>query len=148
MIAESAMVRRTSLLILCAAAVVGCHRASNSSTPASSAGSPLTPQQMAIKKIPVLASTIGKQELDQLYKFVNQYHAEQGKYPATFQDLGIDRDLPKVARAVQSGELVFVGGAGGIIAYEKSALTERGSVLTTDGVQTMTADELNKLLGR
>src|SRR5207245_2908344 len=108
----------------------------------------LTPAQIAARKVPVLARTIGQQELDQLYKFVNPYHAEHNKYPATFQDLGIDRDLPKVAQAIQSGELIYVGGAGGLLAYEAIALTDRGSVLTTNGVQTMTSDELKKLLGR
>jgi hypothetical protein len=137
------------VLLIVVAAALGCHRA----LPASTATAPppasnLTPAQIAARKVPVLNRTIGQQELDQLYKFVNQFHAEHNKYPATFQELGIDRDLPKVAQAVQSGELVYVGGAGGVLAYEKIALTDRGSVLTTNGVQTMTADELNKLLGR
>jgi hypothetical protein len=148
MSAERTIMRRIPLLMLCLAATIGCHRATNSSTPTSSALTPLTPEQMAKKKIPVLARTIGQQELDQLYKFVNQYHAEHNKYPATFQELGIDRDLPKVSQAVQSGELVYVSGTGGVLAYEAVALTDRGSVLTTSGVQTMTADELKKLLGR
>jgi ABC-type glycerol-3-phosphate transport system substrate-binding protein len=148
MSAERLTMRRISLLILCVAATIGCHRATNSSTATSSALTPLTPEQMAKKKIPVLARTIGQQELDQLYKFVNQFHAEHGKYPTTFQELGIDRDLPKVSQAVQSGELVYVGGTGGVLAYEKAALTDRGNVLTTNGVQVMTADELKKLLGR
>ena len=49
---------------------------------------------------------------------------------------------------VESGELVLAGNVGGVLAYEKAALEDRGSVLTTNGVQTMTADELKKLLGR
>jgi hypothetical protein len=42
----------------------------------------------------------------------------------------------------------LAGGTGGVLAYEKAALTDRGNVLTTNGVQVMTADELKKLLGR
>jgi hypothetical protein len=136
-----------ALTLLGFVASVGCHRATTT-TPPVPAPSPLTPEQMAIKKIPVLARTINQQDLQQLYTFVNQYHAQNDKYPATFQELGIDRDLPKVAQAIKSGELVFIGGASGILAYEAVALTDRGSVLTTNGVQVMTSDELKKALGR
>ena len=143
--------RRISLVILCVVAIIGCHRATNSSTPTSPAATPLTPEQMAKKKIPVLARTIGQQELDQLYKYMNQYHAEHGKYPASMNDLkelGMPRDLPKVAQAFESGELVMAGGVGGVLVYERAALEDRGSVLTTNGIQVMTADELKKKLGR
>lgn len=143
--------RRISLLIFCAAAPLGCHRATSTGSSASPAASQLTPQQMARKTLPVLSRTLTQQELDQLYKYMTQYQAEHGKYPASMNDLkelSVPRDLPKVARAVESGDLVLAGGVGGVLAYEKAALEDRGSVLTTNGVQTMTADELKKLLGR
>jgi hypothetical protein len=121
------------------------------SVPTSPAATPSTPEQMAKKKIPVLARTLTQQDLDQLYKYMTQYQAEHGKYPATMNDLnelGVSRDLPNVAKAVQNGELVLAGGANGVLAYEAAALKDRGSVLTTNGIQVMTADELKKLVGR
>jgi hypothetical protein len=106
---------------------------------------------MAKKKIPVLARTLTQQDLDQLAKYMTIYQTDHGKYPTSLNDLqevGVQRDLPKVAQAVQSGELVLAGGTGGVLAYEAAALQDRGSVLTTNGIQVMTADELKKLLGR
>ena len=37
---------------------------------------------------------------------------------------------------------------GGVLAYEAAAMQERGSVVTTDGVQMMTTDELKRKLGQ
>jgi hypothetical protein len=138
-------------------AVVGCHRGQNANAPAPPNEQPgagtnknPTPAQRAARSVPVLARTLSQQELDQLYKYMNQYHAEHGKYPssmAELNELNVGRDLPKVAQAVESGDLVLVGGKGGILAYEKAAFDERGNVLTTDGVQIMTGTDLRKKLG-
>src|SRR5437588_2354855 len=139
------------ITICCIALSTGCQRANVASSSAGSGPSQLTPQEMAKKKIPILARTLNQQDLDQLYKYMNQYHAEHGRFPKTMSELdelSVSRDMAKVAAAVNSGELVLVGGAGGILAYEKAALEERGNVLTTNGVQVMTADELRPKLGR
>ncbi len=145
------MTRKLALAaVFVLATACGCHRTHSVSSSSSTALTPLTPQQMAKKKIPVLARTLTQQELDQLYKYMTQYQAEHGKYPssmAELQELSVPRDLPNVAKAVQDGDLILAGGKGGVLAYEKTALTDRGSVLTTNGIQVMTADELNKLLG-
>ena len=143
--------RRVCIAVCCLASAAGCHRTTTTSTAASTASSQLTPEQMARKKLPVLNRTLSQQELDQLYKYMNQYHAEHGRYPKSMSELdelSVSRDLPKVAEAIKNGDLVIVGGANGILAYEKAALDERGSVLTTNGVQVMTADELKPKLGR
>jgi hypothetical protein len=137
--------------LICVVAPIGCHRANSTESPTAPAASQLSPQQMAKKTLPVLSRTLTQQELDQLYKYMTQYQADHGKYPASMNDLkelSVPRDLPNVAHAVESGDLVLAGGAGGVLAYEKAALEDRGSVLTTNGVQTMTAGELKKLLGR
>ena len=151
MSAEKRITRPTATILVCVAVAFGCHRGSSATSTTSTGPTPLTPQQMAIKKIPVLARTVTQQELSQLAIYMNQYQAEHGKYPTTMQDLqelSVPRDLPKVAKAVQDGDLVLAGGTGGVLAYEKKALTDRGNVLTTNGIQVMSADELNKLLGR
>jgi hypothetical protein len=67
---------------------------------------------------------------------------------AELKELDVPRDLPKVAQAVESGDLVLTGGTNGILAYEAVTLEDKGNVVTTSGVQQMTADELRKKLGR
>ncbi|HEX4588525.1 MAG TPA: hypothetical protein VH120_01260, partial [Gemmataceae bacterium] len=107
----------------CIVLTAGCHHKTTTSSGAA-APSPLTPEQMARKKIPVLNRTLTQQELDQLYKYMNQYHAEHGRFPKSMSELdelSVSRDLPKVAEAVKNGDLVLVGGANGILAYEKAA---------------------------
>jgi hypothetical protein len=106
---------------------------------------------MARKKLPVLNRTLSQQELDQLYKYMNQYNAEHGRFPKTMaelDELSVSRDLPKVGEAVKNGDLVLAGGTGGILAYEKDALDKPGNVLTTDGVRQMNPGELRQKLGR
>jgi hypothetical protein len=75
--------------------------------------------------------------------------AEKGSYPKSISDMpDLARDAPKLANAVNTGELVIKGGENGVLAYEAAAMEERGSVVTTDGVQVMTADELKQKLGQ
>jgi hypothetical protein len=141
----------TLVAVGCIVLTTGCHHKTTTSSSAATAPSPLTPEQMARKKIPVLNRTLSQQELDQLYKYMNQYHAEHGRFPKTMaelDELSVSRDLPKVGEAVKNGDLVLVGGTGGILAYEKAALDEPGNVLTNDGVVRMTPDDLKKKLGR
>jgi hypothetical protein len=136
--------------VCCLILATGCHHKTTTSSSATTAPSPLTPEQMARKKIPVLNRTLSQQELGQLYTYMNQYNAEHGRFPKTMSELdelSVSRDLPKVAEAVKNGDLVLAGGAGGILAYEKDALDKPGNVLTTDGVRQMTPGELRQKLG-
>lgn len=135
-------------------AAIGCHRGkTNVPTVAESTDSrdTRTPAQRAIGRIPVAKRTLTQVDLNQLLNYMNQYHASHNRYPSTMaemDELSVSRDLPKVARAVQDGELILAGGKGGVLAYEAAALEDRGNVVTTNGIQMMNADELRKLLGR
>jgi len=135
-------------------AAIGCHRGkSNVATVAESTDSrdTRTPAQRAVDRIPIAKRTLTQVDLNQLLNYMNQYHASHNRYPATMaemDELSVSRDLPKVARAVQEGELVLAGGKGGVLAYEAAALQDRGNVVTINGIQMMNADELGKLLGR
>lgn len=103
------------------------------------------------KAVPVLNRTLTQVDLSQLQTYLNQYHASHNKYPKTLDDLkelDVPRDAPKIASAIQKGELVLHGGEGGILAYEAIALDDRGSVLTINGIVIMTADELKQKLGQ
>jgi hypothetical protein len=137
----------------------GCNRGQNANAPEPPNMTPsgarrtdnMTPAQKAAHRVPVLTRTLSQQELDQLGKYMNQYQAEHNKYPTTMaelKELDVPRDLPKVAQAVESGDLVLTGGTNGILAYEAVTLEDKGNVLTTGGVLQMTADELRKKLGR
>src|SRR5947209_1105966 len=150
---------RVSILALLTTAALGCNRGQNANAPEPPNMTPsgarssqnMTPAQIAARKVPVLARTLSQQELDQLYKYMNQYHAEHGRFPKTMtelDELGVSRDLPKVGEAIKNGDLVLAGGTGDVLAYEAVALQDKGNVLTVSGVQQMTADEMRKKLGR
>jgi hypothetical protein len=103
------------------------------------------------RAVPVLNRTLTQNDLSQLHNYMNQYHAAHDKYPkslAEMAELSLERDAPHIAKAIQSGEFVLAGGAGGVLGYEKAALEERGSVITTSGIVVMTADELKPKLGQ
>src|SRR2546421_241145 len=137
------------LLALCLLAP-GSHRAGTASVPAKAdPKDELTAAQRARKAVPVLNRTLTQNDLNQLLNYMNQYHAAHGKYPkslAEMAELSVERDAPHIAKAIQSGEFVLAGGAGGVLAYEKATLDDRGSVIATSGVQTMTAAELREKL--
>src|SRR5439155_26792031 len=110
----------------------------------------LTAAQRARKVVPVLNRTLTQNDLNQLLNYMNQYHATHGKYPkslAEMAELSIERDAPHIANALKSGEFVLASGAGGVLGYEKAALEDRGSVITTSGIVMMSAAELKQKLG-
>ena len=129
--------------------VLGCQRGGGSSAPpAKAADGNLTPAQQVARNVPVLQRTVTQNDLSNLRNYLETARAETGSYPKAVSELsGLQRDLPKLYKAIQDGEIVLAGGKGDVLAYEKAALTDRGSVLTTAGVQVMTADELKQKLG-
>jgi hypothetical protein len=136
---------RYAALLLCYPLALGCSRTPTANAPSNAN---LTPEQRVTRAVPALQRTVNQNDLNQLKLLLENARAESGKYPKTLAELpGLDRELPAVARAIQDGEVVLAGGQGGVLAYEKSALTDRGSVLTTQGIQMMAANELKPLLG-
>jgi hypothetical protein len=136
---------RFAALLLCCPLTLGCMR----TAPAPANSNPIpTPQQAVTRAVPALQRTVTQNDLNQLKLMLEQARAESGNYPKTLAELpGLGRDLPVLAKAIEDGEVVLAGGQGGVLAYEKSALTDRGSVLTTQGIQMMSANELRPLLG-
>jgi hypothetical protein len=140
---------RTLLTALLALAL-GCGPAVVTAPPKADPRDTMPATERVRKAVPVLHRTLTQNDLNQLLNYMNQYHATHGKYPkalADLNELGVPRDAPHIAKAIESGEFVLAGGAGGVLGYEKAALGDRGSVLTTSGVQTMTAAELKQALG-
>jgi hypothetical protein len=143
------MLRRIVLAALLLVAL-GCGPAVVTAPPKADPRDTMPATERVRKAVPVLNRTLTQNDLNQLLNYMNQYNATHGRYPknmAELDELSVSRDLPPVAKAVQSGELIFAGGAGGVLAYEKAALEDRGHVVTTSGVQTMTAAELKQKLG-
>jgi hypothetical protein len=136
-------------LLVAAPLALGCRRGTEQTAPAGkNPNDNLTGAQRVQHAVPVLSRTVTANDLNQLKIFLEQAHAEKGSYPKSLADLpGLQRDAPNLAGAIQDGTVVLAGGQGGVLAYDKAALTDRGNVLTTDGVQVMTADELKQKLG-
>src|SRR5262245_2197214 len=119
--------KRVVALLLCCTLALGCSRTPTANAPSNAN---LTPEQRVTHAVPALQRTVNQNDLNQLKLLIQNAHAESGKYPKTLAELpGLDRDLPAMAKAIQDGEVVLAGGQGGVLAYEKSALTDRGSVL-------------------
>jgi hypothetical protein len=138
--------RVLTALLLCCPVALGCARTADTAT--ANPNDKLTPEQRVTRVVPALQRTVTQNDFNQLKLFVEQARAETGNYPKSLAELpGLQRDLPNLFNAIQNGDVVLAGGRGGVLAYEKSALAERGSVLTTQGIQMMTADELRPLLG-
>jgi hypothetical protein len=107
----------------------------------------MTAAQRVQRAVPVLNRTVTQNDLNQLRTFMENAKAEKGSYPRSLDDLpGLAKDAPNLANAIKSGELVLAGGQNDILAYEAAALDDRGSVVTAQGVTTMTADELKAKL--
>ena len=137
------------VLIACLFAL-GCGHRTTVSLPAKSDPKDDMPATERVRRaVPVLNRTLTQNDLNQLRTFMEQIRSEKGSYPKSLSDMpDLARDAPKLVNAVNSGELVISGGNNGVLAYEAAAMQERGSVVTTDGVQMMTADELKQKLGQ
>jgi hypothetical protein len=141
-------------LALAVPIVIGCgvRGTTNIPAPKPDPKDEMTAQQRVRKAVPVLNRTLTQNDLNQLFNYMTQYHATNGKYPKSLDELntlGVGRDAPHIAKAIQSGELVLAGGTGDVLAYEKDALDGGGgSVVTTSGIVRMTAGDLREKLGR
>jgi hypothetical protein len=137
------------LLVACLFAL-GCgHRTSGSVAAKPDPKDTMPATERVRRAVPVLNRTLTQNDLNQLRTFMENVRAEKGSYPRSISDMpDLARDAPKLANAVNTGELVIKGGENGVLAYEAAAMEERGSVVTTDGVQVMTADELKQKLGQ
>ena len=137
------------LLIGCLFAL-GCgHRTTVSSAASSDPKDTMPATERVRRAVPVLNRTLTQNDPNQLRTFMENIKAEKGSYPKSLSDMpDLARDAPKLANAVNTGELVIAGGESGVLAYEAAAMQERGSVVTSDGVQMMTADELKRKLGQ
>jgi hypothetical protein len=135
-------------LLLAAPLALGCMRTQSTSTaPAKAPNDNLTGAQRVAGAVPVLRRTLTQNDLSQIKLFMEQAHAEKGSYPKSLADLpSLQRDAPNLYKAIQDGDLILAGGQNGLLAYEKAAMEDRGSVITTDGIQIMTADELRQKL--
>src|SRR3954447_15805155 len=99
------------------------------------------------KILPAPGRAVWYNDLDNLRKYITQYQIESNRYPTKLDEMpDVARDLPRIATAIREGELILAGGKGGVLAYEKDAETVGGRVMTTSGIQNMTASELNTLL--
>jgi hypothetical protein len=137
-------------LIVAFPLALGCGKraADTIPTPAKGSNGPLTPAQQVARNVPVLQRTMGQNDLNNLRQHIMAVQVERGSYPKSLADMpGLQREQPNVYKAIQDGDIVLAGGQGGVLAYEKAATTDRGSVLTTDGIQVMTAAELKQKLG-
>src|SRR5262245_39452156 len=133
-------------LIVSLPITAGCRR-NSSTTTTSDPDDNMTTQQRVRRAVPAVGRVVGQNDLSQLQLYINQFHSENNRYPKSVDELGIAREAPHIAKAIQSGEIVLTGGKNGIIAYQKAALEERGSVITDQGIVTMTAAELRQKLG-
>ncbi|MFO0808280.1 MAG: hypothetical protein U0746_06630 [Gemmataceae bacterium] len=125
----------------------GCNRREITAPPTKTPNDNLTGQQRVAQAMPVLGRAISQNDLNQLKAFIVNAQAETGKYARSLADLpGIERDAPNLAAFIKDGDIVLAGGKGGVLAYDKRALEDRGMVATTAGVQTMTKDELERAL--
>jgi hypothetical protein len=145
------MTRTLLLSLFIVPLALGCHRVHTTSSAATTASGRdtdnLTGAQRVQHAVPVLNRTVTQNDLQQLQTFMEQAKAEKGSYPTSLADLpSLQRDAPKLYKAIQDGELVLVGGSSGVLAYEKAAMEDRGSVVTTSGIQVMTAGELQQKL--
>jgi len=137
------------LLVACLFAL-GCGHRTTVSPPASTDPKDTMPATERVRRaVPVLNRTLTQNDLNQLRTFMENVRAEKGSYPKSIAEMpDLARDAPKLANAVNTGERVIKGGENGVLAYEPAAIEERGSVVTTDGVQVMTAEELKQKLGQ
>lgn len=139
---------RHAIVLLAAVALTGCNRKEITAPPSKPPNDNLTGAQRVTGAVPILRRTIGQNDLNQLKTFLINAHAETGKYPKALSDIaGLERDAPNLAKYIKDGDLVLAGGKGGVLAYEKAAMEEKGSVVTTTGIAVMTKDELEKALG-
>jgi hypothetical protein len=138
------------LLIIVCLFLIGCGQRTSVTIPAKSDPKDTMPATERVRRaVPVLNRTLTQNDLNQLRTFMENARAEKGSYPKSLADMpDLARDAPKLANAVYTGELVISGGTNGVLAYEAAAIQERGSVVTSDGVQMMTADELKQKLGQ
>jgi hypothetical protein len=110
--------------------------------------------------VPVLAGGCGKKDpqvqqrdsqLKDIYEMHTQFVKSEGKPPKAVADLANPQNAPlypATVQALKEGKLVVVWGVsakdgGTVLAYEKDAVANGGSVLMADGsIKTMSADEL------
>ena len=137
------------LLVACLFAF-GCGHRTTVSSPSTPDPKDTMPATERVRRaVPVLNRTLTQNDLNQLRTFMENVRAEKGSYPKSIAEMpDLARDAPKLANAVNTGELVIKGGDNGVLAYEAAAMEDRGSVVTTDGVQMMSADELKRKLGQ
>lgn len=89
-------------------------------------------------------------DLVEVAGLLKDHSGETGKGPARLEDMAGNQPLyPRGYEAIKSGQVVVVwgvavgeGGGNGIVAYEKQAESEGGSVLLANGeIKSMSADE-------
>src|SRR5947209_2277714 len=122
----------TAMILVCTA--VGCHRSHGSGSSAAAGTTPDSRENLSgvqrVQQSKILtppARAIWLNDLDELRKYITQYQAENGRYPTKLDELpDVSRDLPRIAAAIRSGELVLAGGKGGVLAYQKEALDTVG----------------------
>jgi hypothetical protein len=150
---------RTLLLILtlCAPLALGCRRGTGQSAPAPGprsnvgAQAPENPAVMAARRnAPVLDRALTGNDLNSLKQFMDQYRVVSGHYPRNLNELkeAFGNEGQKLFQLVSDNEIVMTWHTGeqGVLAYAKGAQEAGGMVLTVNGVQRMTADELKQAL--
>jgi hypothetical protein len=141
--------------LICGLALIlsaGCTRKTTpSAAPAPAAQGPENPAVMAARRnAPVLDRALTSNDLNSLKQFMDNHRATTGKYPANANELkqAFGNEGQKLYQLVADGVLVMTWNTGeqGVLAYDKRAKESDGMVLTTSGVQRMTAAELNQAL--
>src|SRR5207247_8497602 len=101
-------------------------------------------------RAPVLDRALTANDLNTLKQFMENFRATSGKYPANMNELkqAFGNEGRKLMQLIEDGVLVMTWNTGdqGVLAYDKRALESDGMVLTTNGVQRMGANDLNRLL--
>lgn len=143
--------KRLSCLLVFLAAV-GCNRKGTATVAAPQpAQAPDNPAVMAARRnAPVLDRALTANDLNSLKQFMENHRATAGKYPANMNELKqvMGNEGQQLMKLIEDGTLVMTWNTGdsGVLAYDKRATVSDGMVLTTNGVQRMGANDLNKLL--
>jgi hypothetical protein len=121
---------------------------------------------LVLALVPVLVSGCGKKDpqvqqqnsqLKDIYEMHKQFVKNEGKPPGALADLANPQNAPLypgTAQALKDGKYVVVWGvsakdSGTVLAYEKDAPHNGGSVLMADGsIKTMSAEDLKAAVPR
>ena len=144
--------KRSLLFVALAVVVAGGCKKTSSDGPYSGGGNP-TPEgaAQAVRK-QVETVLVTEVELRNLHQFMYNRYASTGQVPnsqETFAEVSQPTGDRKLVRLIQEQKLILVPNPTpeGVWAYEKDALTRGGFVLTQQGIERKSAQELSQMLG-